>query len=168
MNLNVINNDNSSSSAKNDLNLYTRRLSKTAKIVIPEIILGDKQIPTTIMLHIFLMSESGHFTIKIRYSEPQLNLGKQFCLFLVEALSAGKMHVCFLSAKETHTPAQTETPDVFFKKPLSRSHTTARTCLTPLLPAQRQPEWTRGLGVWLVLENTAIMRLEDEVLLRDF
>lgn len=170
MNLSVINNDNSSFSAKNDLNLYTRRLSKMAKIVIPEIILGDKQIPTIIMLHIFLMSESGHFTIKIRYSEPQLNLGKQFCLFLVEALSAGKMHVCFLSAKETHThtPAQTENPDVLFKKPLSGSHTTARSCLTPLLPAQRQPEWTRGLGVWLALENTAITQLEDEVLLRDF
>lgn len=107
MNLSVINNDNSSFSAKNDLNLYTRRLSKMAKIVIPEIILGDKEIPTIIMLHIFLMSESGHFTIKIRYSELQLNLGKQFCLFLVEALSAGKMHVCFLSAKETHTHTHT-------------------------------------------------------------
>lgn len=73
------------------------------KIITLEIILGDKRIPTKIMLHIFLMSESGHFTIKIRYSEPQLNLGKHFCLFLVEALSAGKTHVCFLSAEETHT-----------------------------------------------------------------
>jgi len=68
MNLNVINSDNSSFSAKNDLNLYTsenivkkweKQKFKRSYWVI------SKCIPTIIMLHVFLMSEPGHFTIKI-------------------------------------------------------------------------------------------------------
>lgn len=116
------------------------------------------------------MSQSGHFTIKVRYWEPQLNLGKHLCLFLVEALSAGKMHVCFLSAKEAHArlPAQLETPDAFFKKPLNQLHNTTTSCVRPLLPAQQPPEWTHDQGVGLVLGNTETMQPEDEVSLRDF
>lgn len=61
------------------------------KILILEIIVGDKHIPTIIMFCIFLMSQSGHFTVEVRYCE--LNLGKHLCLFVVEAWSAGKMYM---------------------------------------------------------------------------
>lgn len=54
------------------------------------------------MLHVFLMSEPGHF--KTWHSKPQFNLGKHFCLSVVEAMSAGKMHVRFLSAKRHAHP----------------------------------------------------------------
>lgn len=79
--------------------------------------------------------------------------------FLVEAPSAGKMHT---------GATQPETPDAFFKKPLSQLHNTTKSCLSPLLPAQQRPEWTHGQGVGLVLENTEIMQPEGEVLPRDF
>lgn len=78
------------------------------------------------------------------------------------------MHVCSLSTKDTRTPAQTEAPDAFFKKPHSQLYNNTKSCLRPLLPAQQPPEWTHDQGVGLVLENTEIMQPEDEVLLRDF
>lgn len=76
--------------------------------------------------------------------------------------------MCSMSARDTRVPAQAETPDAFFKKPLGQLHNATKSCLRPLLPAQQPPEWTRGQGVGLVLENTEIMQPEGEVLLRDF
>lgn len=152
------------------ISTQVRRPSKMGKIIILEIILGDKQTHSNNNNASYIFNVRVwplHNQNKIFWATAQS--GKALLLFSGWSIvSREDAWVFLVSQRDTHMPAQTETLKVFFKKPLSQFHDITKSCLTPLLPAQQQPEWTHDLGVWLVLENTVIMQPEDEVLLPDF
>lgn len=140
MNLNVINSDNSSFGAKNDLNLYTsEKTVKNGKNCNSRYVLGDKKMHSNNnnVSYIF------HVTVWTLHNQNMISwttvqFDKAFLPFSgCSIVSREDVCVFLVSHGERHMHVQAETLVFFLKKKKKRNKTTTKTTPTPKTNKQK-------------------------------